>query len=244
DGLIYMDTHGTGLSGPVALTSDSSSLYVGGVGGNDTLKGGLGNDLINGGSGADTASYEHASGAVTVTLFNNTSGNGNSSGADGNDTLNSIENLKGSAFNDVLNGNALANVLTGGDGHDSLRGNGGNDTLYGGLGDDFVNGGLGDDYIDGGAGIDRAAYFTSATNGVHVDLNLQGTAQDTGQGVDTLVNIENVTGTAFGDTLIGDGGDNWLGGQSDALGNVDTISGGGGNDLIVDGAGDHVLDGG
>jgi len=242
DGAIFMDTHGTGLSGPIGFLADSSSLYVGGFGGNDTLEGGLGNDLINGGSGNDTASYEHASGAVTATLFNNTTGNGNSSGADGNDTLNSIENLKGSAFNDVLNGNALANVLTGGDGHDSLRGNGGDDTLLGGLGDDFLNGGLGDDLIDGGDGVDRAAYFTNATNGVHVDLNLQGVAQETLQGVDTLVGIENLTGTSFGDTLIGDGGDNWLGGQSD--GTADTISGNGGNDLIVNGRGDHILDGG
>ena len=77
---------------------------------------------------------------------------------------------------------------------------------------------------------------------MHVDLNIQGVAQDTLQGVDTLVSIENVTGTSFGDTLIGDGGDNWLGGQSD--GSADTISGNGGNDLIVDGRGDHILDGG
>jgi Ca2+-binding RTX toxin-like protein len=226
----------------VITTFADVGVTFGWADGNDTLEGGLGNDTLNGGGGSDTASYEHASGAVTVTLFNNTSGDGNSSGADGNDTLIGIENLTGSAFNDALTGNALANVLTGGDGHDALRGNGGNDTLLGGLGDDFLNGGQGDDYIDGGAGFDRAAYFTGATAGVHVDLNLQGTAQDTGQGLDTLVGIENLTGTAFSDTLIGDGGNNWLGGQSD--GTADTISGNGGDDLIVDGAGDHILDGG
>ena len=244
DGAIYMDTHGTGLSGPIGFLADSSSLYVGGVGGNDTLEGGLGNDLINGGSGNDTASYEHALGAVTVTLFNNTSGNGNSSGADGNDTLNSIENLTGSAFNDFLTGNALANVLTGGDGHDTLRGNGGDDTILGGLGDDLLYGNAGNDYMDGGDGYDRVGFFSGATAGVHVDLNIQGVAQDTGQGLDTLVNIENATGTAFNDTLIGNDDSNWLGGQSDAAGTIDTISGNGGDDLIADGIGDHVLDGG
>jgi len=226
----------------VITTFADVGVAFGWADGNDTLEGGLGNDTLNGGGGSDTASYEHASGAVTVTLFNNTSGNGNSSGADGNDTLIGIENLTGSAFNDALTGNALANVLTGGDGHDALRGNGGNDTLLGGLGDDFLNGGQGDDYIDGGDGFDRAAFFTGATAGVHVDLNLQGVAQDTGQGMDTLVNIENLTGTAFADTLIGDAGSNWLGGQSD--GTADTINGNGGDDLIVDGSGDHVLSGG
>ena len=244
DGAIFMDTHGTGLSGPTGFLADASTLYIGGIGGNDTLEGGLGNDLISGGGGIDTASYEHASGSVTATLFNNTTGNGNSSGADGNDTLNSIENLTGGAYNDVLNGNALANVLTGGDGHDGLRGNSGDDTLLGELGDDLLYGNAGNDYMDGGDGWDRVGFFSGAIAGVHVDLRIQGTAQDTGQGMDTLVNIESATGTAFGDTLIGDDGDNWLGGQTDALGTVDMIGGNGGNDLITDGAGDHVLDGG
>ena len=227
-------------SGPIATFTDAGQL--GGVDGNDVLEGGLGNDTIDGGGGTDTASYEHAAGAVTVTLFNNTTGNGNSSGADGNDTLAGIENLTGSAFNDTLTGNALNNVLTGGDGHDVLRGNGGADSLYGGAGDDFLAGGFGDDVIDGGAGDDRASFFTGATTGVHVDLNLQGVAQDTGQGMDTLINIEHVSGTTFSDTLIGDGGNNWLSGQSE--GTADTISGNGGDDLIADGSGNHVLDGG
>ena len=239
DGRISWDTHGLGRSGPIVTTPDATSLNVGAVAGNDTLEGGLGNDVIDGGGGTDTASYANASGAVTVQLFN--SGNGASSGADGNDSLSGIENLTGSAYSDLLIGNVLANVLGGGDGHDSLRGNGGDDTLYGGAGDDLLYGNAGNDYMDGGAGYDRVGYFSGATIGVQVDLNIVG-AQDTGQGVDTLVNVEHVTGTSFADTLIGDGGNNWLGGQSD--GTADTISGNGGDDLITNGAGDHILDGG
>jgi Ca2+-binding RTX toxin-like protein len=242
DGIIAADNRPTGGSGPITTFSDATQLDPGAVDGNDTLEGGLGNDIINGGGGVDTASYAHASGAVTVTLFNLGNGNGSSNGADGNDSLIGIENLTGSAFNDLLTGNALNNVLTGGDGHDTLRGNGGDDMLYGGGGDDLLYGNAGNDDMDGGDGFDRVGFFTGATAGVHVDLNLQGIAQDTGQGMDTLLNIENATGTTFGDTLIGDGGNNWLGGQSE--GTADTISGNGGDDLIVDGSGDHILDGG
>ena len=230
-----------GGSGDDTLRGGGGNDTLQGEDGDDTLEGGAGNDQLVGGGGTDAASYANAPGAVTVALFNNTSGNGNSSGADGNDSLSGIENLTGSAFSDLLTGNALANVLTGGDGHDVLRGNGGDDRLYGGAGDDLVYGNAGNDWLDGGDGYDRAGFFSGASAGVHVDLNIVG-AQDTGQGVDTLVNVEHVTGTAFSDTLIGDEGANWLGGQSD--GTADTILGNGGDDLISNGIGDHILDGG
>ena len=225
--------------------------------GNNVLEGGLGDDTINGGSGIDTASYEHALGGVTAFLYRfGTPGNGEASGADGNDTLVGIENLTGSAFDDVLAGNNFDNVLTGGDGNDLLRGRDGNDVLLGGNGDDFLNGGLGDDIIDGGAGYDRATFYNDATTGVTVDLNMQGVAQDTGQGMDTLIGIENVSGSSFGDTLIGDEGDNWLWGSGAALFdsnnnfigysslNNDTLIGNGGNDLLTVGVGNHTLNGG
>ena len=53
-------------------------------------------------------------------------------------------------------------------------------------------------------------------------------------------------GTRFDDTLIGDGGDNWIWGGSDGSGVTgnDTLSGGGGNDLVWVGTGNHTLDGG
>ena len=44
-------------------------------------------------------------------------------------TLSSIENVTGTAFNDALLGNAGANVLEGGPGNDILRGGGGADTF-------------------------------------------------------------------------------------------------------------------
>ena len=52
------------------------------------------------------------------------------SGADATgDTLNSIEGLVGSRFNDILTGNSLDNVLAGGLGSDTLDGKGGTDTV-------------------------------------------------------------------------------------------------------------------
>ena len=251
DGFIGADTRPTLGSGPITLFTTATQYDPALIDGNDTLEGGLGDDLINGGGGIDTASYANASGAVTANLFLNGNGNGSSSGADGNDTLSGIENITGSAFNDALTGNSLANVLTGGDGNDSLRGRGGDDSLLGGGGNDFLNGGLGDDVIDGGAGFDRAAYFTDAIAGVTVDLRIQGVAQNTGQGMDTLTGIEHVSGTSFADVLTGDDGDNWiwaspatLGDGSISAANNDVLDGQGGNDLLVVGIGNHSIDGG
>ena len=84
----------------------SDKLY--GEGGNDKLYGGTGNDRLDGGSGIDTASYTDATGAFTVSLLTNTS-----SGNRGADTLVSIENLEGGAYNDVLTGNGGASTVCG-----------------------------------------------------------------------------------------------------------------------------------
>lgn len=252
DGMIWADTRPTGGSGPITTVSDATSIDPGAVAGNDVLEGGLGNDILDGGGGSDTASYANASGGVQAFLYNGTFGEAD--GADGYDELYNMENLRGSAFNDLLVGNNAANILWGGAGQDSLRGNGGNDQLFAEDGNDFLNGGFGDDIVDGGAGFDRAAYFQTnpALGGITVSLQLQGTAQNTGsQGFDTLSNIEHVSGTPFADTITGDANDNWLWGSGAVIspGNVsatnnDTIDGADGNDLIVVGYGNHLLMGG
>jgi Ca2+-binding RTX toxin-like protein len=170
-------------------------------------------------------------------------------GSELNDTLianSSGSTLDGADGNDVLIGNDGNDILSGSSGHDYLEGGAGDDSLNGGDDDDYLYGNAGDDLIDGGAGWDRAGFAAGATAGITVDLRLQGTAQDTGQGFDTLVGIEHVSGTIFDDVIIGDDGDNWLWGGSDGSGVTgnDTISGGGGDDLVEVGAGNHQLDGG
>ena len=60
-------------------------------------------------------------------------------GGAGSDTLISIENLTGSAFNDTLTGDASDNVISGRAGNDTLNGGGGDDTLDGGAGTDTAS---------------------------------------------------------------------------------------------------------
>jgi Ca2+-binding RTX toxin-like protein len=251
DGRIAADTHGTGFSGPVATVADASGEFdPEAFTFNDTLDGGAGDDILNGGGGSDTASFASATEGVFAGLGN--SGNGSAENFSGTefDQLISIENLSGSAFNDQLLGNDSANVLTGGDGHDLLFGRGGDDTMIGGNGDDFLRGSDGADILDGGSGWDRVSSFVVApTAGISFDLNIQGVAQDTGQGMDTLIGIEHASGTTLNDTLTGNSGDNWLWDGSDGdhatVGTGDDVlSGGGGNDLIETGGGNDTLAGG
>ena len=204
------------------LGTPGKDLLTGGAG-DDFLVGGAGDDIINGGDGVDTASYESASGSVVVDLDL-----GTASGADGNDTLISIEKIFGSAY---------ADMLTGGTGNDSLYGGAGNDKVNGGGGDDFIEGGAGDDTLDGGAGLDRVSY-ASAPGAVIVNLAL-GTASGAA-GNDTLIRFENVTGSDFSDTLTGDAAANELSG----LEGSDSMSGGAGDDTFVGGGGDDTIDGG
>jgi Ca2+-binding RTX toxin-like protein len=93
-------------------------------------------------------------------------------GGGGIDTLLGIENLTGSAFNDVLTGSAAANVLDGGAGSDNLAGGLGNDSLTGGVGADTLAGGGGVDLLDGGAGADRFVFTAPADSGTGVNRDV------------------------------------------------------------------------
>lgn len=173
-----------------------------------------------------------------------TPGNDSLVGTPGDDTITGLEgfdNLLGQGGNDILDGGAD---------DDLLRGRDGNDTLYGGEGNDYVQGGEGDDYLDGGAGFDRVAYVLLPTDpqvGVTVDLAIQGIAQNTGHGLDTLVGIEHASGTIYSDVISGDAGSNWLWGSVAGPGGTsgdDVLSGRGGDDLLEVSQGNHTLDGG
>jgi Ca2+-binding RTX toxin-like protein len=199
NGFNQFDDHMFGLAG--------NDMLIGGDR-NDTLEGGDGDDTIDGGAGIDTASYAGAAGGVRVNL--GIQGVGQDTSVAGFDTLTSIENLQGSAFDDFLRGDGNDNVLSG---------LGGQDRLFGGLGNDTLDGGAGEDIVD----------FSGASSSITVDLNFQGVAQDTGEGLDTLVGIERVVGGSFDDTLIGSAAADVLDGGA---GN-DTIRGGAGTDLIL-----------
>lgn len=233
----------TGDSGVNTLVGGAGNDVINGGGDADTLDGGDGSDTLAGGAGADRlegggggfdfASYASSGAAVQVNLQGGTATGGDAQG----DVLTGIENLIGSAYGDYLVGGGGSHRLEGGDSSDTLDGGANNDNLLGGNGNDTLIGGTGDDTIDGGGDTDTADYF-SATSGMTVSL-AAGTTSG-GDGSDLLSNIENVTGSGYVDTLIGDSGNNFLlGGAGD-----DTLDGGNGTDTLVGGAGADQIEGG
>ncbi|MBK9120783.1 MAG: hypothetical protein IPM18_14485 [Phycisphaerales bacterium] len=106
----------------------------------------------------------------------------------------------GSGADDVLTGNTNINNIQGGAGNDVLFGGTWKNVLVGGDGDDLLRGGAGDDLLDGGAGFDTADY-SKATGGVVIDLTLLGPQDTISAGVDTLLDIERVIGSAYDDTF-------------------------------------------
>ena len=143
----------------VALGDLGDDRVNGGSGSGDEASGGLGIDIVNGGPGfgdlvsgdygydvmiggggrGDVASFatevpDRFGTGIQASLLS-----GRASG-DGKDVLRRFEDLKGSAFDDVLIGNRSPNVIDGGPGDDVLRGGGGGDTALGDQGSDRCSG--------------------------------------------------------------------------------------------------------
>lgn len=156
----------------------------------------------------------------------------NTADADGTDVSASVVELVrttvGDGQADYLGGDVLTDVIYGLAGADWLVGVGGNDQLYGGDDNDQLIGGAGADLLDGGNGVDFVRY-DGASAGVAVQLHAGGIG---GEALgDSYVGIEGVVGSAFDDSLSGDGGPNALIGL-------------GGNDQLFGGPGADILDGG
>jgi len=204
--------------------SGADELYGGD--GDDVLSGGAGNDLIDGGGGnggillaalangdsgdVDWIDYSDSPAGVDVNLATGIAHDGHG----GTDTLVNIRGVIGSAFDDFFTGSASVGEY--------FRGGAGNDWIDAGvLADSQSNQGFSDvdwaDYSDAPAG---------------VDVNLAtGVAYDGHGSIDTLIGVEGVIGSAFGDVLRG-GSDAWLehfeGGAGD-----DWIDGGSSFDTAV-----------
>src|SRR5262245_53482796 len=121
---------------------------------------------------------------------------------------------------------------------DTIFGFGGNDSIFGLGGNDLIIGGAGADSINGGSGTDTSSYSDSS-EGVTVNLSNGTGFGGTAEG-DTLTSIENLTGSAHNDFLIGNDGNNVLTG----LGGDDILKGGGGADTLFGDAGSDTLKGG
>ena len=133
----------------------------------------------------------------------------------------------------------IDDLVHGGDGDDFIFAGAGRDTLTGDAGSDTLLGGADNDLLDGGAGLDTASY-EFAPEPVIVSLAISG-PQDTGvAGFDTLLNIENLKGGEYNDTLTGNAAANVING----LAGDDLIIGGGGLDYIRGDDGNDSLLGG
>ncbi|MGC5198209.1 hypothetical protein [Aphanothece microscopica] len=200
-----------GSAGNDTITGNELSNNLRSAGGDDMLAGGAGIDSLDGGEGVDTASYAGSGAGITIRLDLGF-------GVDGGgafDTFTSIENVIGTAFNDVIVGIAgVANQLDGGLG---------DDTFYG----------EGIDAVIGGGGFDT--FFTGPGAALNMNIGASqvetiwgGFLSDTMDGSIATVDL----------TLIGQGptGDNMTGGSGNDFVYFragDTIGGGTGRDWAV-----------
>jgi Ca2+-binding RTX toxin-like protein len=137
--------------------------------------------------------------------------------------------LDGTNHFDILTGTNLGERMYGHGGDDIMVGNGGNDQLYGQDGDDTLDGGAGADHLDGGSNTTAGDTLSYAGSSAFVTLNLATNTASGGDATgDVISGFENVIGSIFGDTLTGDGGNNY-------------IDGNGGNDFILAGAGSDTI---
>jgi Ca2+-binding RTX toxin-like protein len=195
-----------GTAGNDVLHGTPGRDVIWGGPGNDTIYGSLGNDLICGGAGDDVIH-----------------------GGRGNDEI------YGGRGADRVFGDLGDDKVSGGPGsYDDVSGGLGIDTVNGGPGNyDLVHGDYGYDRMSGGPGKHDIASFATAVaggkgTGVWASLREH---EARGDGHDKLYEFEDLEGSAFRDTLIGDGGPN-------------EINGGPGNDTLIGGGGHDTLDGG
>lgn len=251
------------------LVGDANANDIRGFGGNDTmlggagsdtLSGGNGNDRLDGGTGTDTVSYADAGSAVRVSLAITTA---QATLGAGTDTLISLENITGSAYNDTLTGSSGNNVLDGDAGNDTMAGGAGNDTYYVWQAGDVVT-------EAASAGTDLVYSYRSAyTLGSNVE-----------NGRIASTAAANLTGNSLANTLYAGAGNNILNGGtgtdtvsylyglvsgatagvnvslaistaqatgrsgSDTLSQIENLTGSSRNDTLTGSSGNNVLDGG
>ena len=165
-------------------------------------------------------------------VLNGTSGSDVLSGRGGSDRLSGVDGA------DRLDGGPGDDAnLSGGGGPDLVRGSEGSDVLHGGPGDDVLDGGPGADTLDGDGDTDTASYVYSPA-GVTVVLGGAASGNRGGDAAgDDVDNVENLVGSAYGDTLTGTAGANVLdGGPGNdtlkPLGGADRVVGGDGADWV------------
>ncbi|MFJ3059049.1 beta strand repeat-containing protein, partial [Herbaspirillum sp. NPDC087042] len=222
-----------------------NDTLIGGTG-NTFFMGGAGADHIIGGvnstgTNVNTASYATSSAGVTVNLVTGLGTGGDAQG----DVLSNIQNLQGSAYDDTFVANAAVNRFDGGSGGSDTvsyesstaavtvnlvtgTGSGGyaqGDTythiqnVIGSAYNDVFIASADANHFDGGGGSNTVSYVNSNA-GVTVNL-LTGVGSGGAAAGDTYIRIQNVIGTAYNDTFVGNADANSFDGGS---GGVDTVS--------------------
>jgi Ca2+-binding RTX toxin-like protein len=187
-----------------------------GDGGPNTVSGLAGDDDLSGGGGADMLDGGPDTDVADyrtspAAVTVDLSLDATGGGDAQGDTITSIEGAVGSAFDDTLIGDSDDNVFAGMAGADT---------------------------IVGGDGEDTATYVLSPV-AVNINLN-DGTFNGGDAAHDSLTGVEDLAGSLFDDTLIGDNGDNVLTG----LAGDDTLKGKNGADTLLGGPGTDTFDGG
>jgi Ca2+-binding RTX toxin-like protein len=205
-------------------TVKGDTLYGGD--GDDMFFGTDGKDVLHGGAGTDTLDYASATfNGHPVTITGSADGAGtvgfNISGAN-TQTFDGMELFKGTTGADTIDFSTWTTGAT-------IYGNAGNDIIVGGNGNDTIAGGTGADNLDGNGGNNTLSYWES-TSGVNVNLSTHVVSGGDAAG-DIFINFQNVSGSAYADTITGDSSAN-------------TIYGLAGNDILVGGAGADILRGG
>jgi Ca2+-binding RTX toxin-like protein len=234
------DTLDGGTDDDILSGDDGNDLLQGGDGndvlyggaGDDLVQGGLGDDHIDGGAGRDRLQFAASAAAVTVNLAAGTVS------GEGSDTIVGVEDVDGTAHDDVLVGDDAVNRLYGGDGNDQIDGGLGADALSGGNGDDLfrftrlvaarqgpvgsIAGGDGLDTIDlsaVGASLLGARYSGATPVGLSLAVGGQS------------FNVDGIERIRFGD------GNDYLRPWSGYASPLEIHAGGGSDDIVVDGSG-------
>ncbi len=194
----------------------------------DVLEGGAGADQLYGYGDYDSHTVVSYEGSDEAVTVNLRDGTGKGGHADG-DVIIGVNNIIGSDYGDVLEGNDNSNQLEGGTGADRL---------------------------DGGGGYDTVSYSSSDEG---VDVRLQnGTGEGGHAEGDVIIDVENVIGSDYGDSLEGNydrnrleggAGADWLYGslgddELDGGAGADRLHGSDGDDYLLGSDGDDLLEGG
>ncbi|OSI73913.1 hypothetical protein BSZ21_06095 [Bradyrhizobium canariense] len=218
---VGFDTFTGGVNSIRGSDFDDALLGSNNATGAEDFIGGAGNDTIDGRGGFDRAMYSASSsdtttGAIVVDLA---AGTVTGDASIGNDTLKSIESIRGTNFADTFNASGFSgsSVNAGSNGTlNEFEGEAGNDTIT-------------------GNGNTRIAFYHAAS-GVNVDLSTGfSTSLTNGDvahvGTDTFTGVAAVRGSDFGDQITGKSGSV-------------TLDGRGGDDILIANGGANILVGG